>query len=342
MTITGDSTTPAAETRTASRAWSGDTNRRSRWLTGVLAGAVVSLAAYAVLRLFVSGVLDTDGNRYTAAVLALNPYVALAGALLAVIALLARRWRTAAVAVVLSTALAATLVPRVLVDAQPTASGPTLRVLALNLYYGAADAAKVVDIVRERDVDVLVLLELGPAAVSALDEAGLDDVMPHRVFEPADVAVGSGIASRHPVRELSLTGPSWFAQPSARVRIGDTGVDIVAVHPIPPVTRVDDWRHELRGLPEAPSEGPARILAGDFNATLDHAELRRVMDTGYVDAAEQTGDGLRATWPRERSAPPVTLDHVLADQRTAVDGFEVIDVDGSDHSAVIATLTLPG
>ena len=32
-----------------------------------------------------------------------------------------------------------------------------------------------------------------------------------------------------------------------------------------------------------------RILAGDFNATLDHAELRRLIGRGYHDAAEQAG-----------------------------------------------------
>ncbi|WP_051400337.1 endonuclease/exonuclease/phosphatase family protein [Haloechinothrix halophila] len=341
MTVTGDQPTPAAES-TEPPAPSPHTRRRNRWVTAALAAAVIGLAAYAVLRLGVSGLLDTDGNRHTAAAIALNPYVALAGGLLAAIALLARRWRTAAVAVALSIALAAPLVPRVLADPQPTASGPTVRVLALNLFYGAADTTEVVELVRERDVDVLVLLELDAAAASALDKAGLSDVMPHRAFEPAAAAVGSGIASRHPVRELSLAGPSLLAQPSVRVRLDETDVDVVGVHPIPPVSKVDDWRQELRGLPAPPGDGPARILAGDFNATLDHAELRRVLDSGYVDAAEQTGDALRTTWPQRRTAPPVTLDHVLVDQRAAVRDFEVIGVDGSDHRAVLATLTLPG
>ena len=35
------------------------------------------------------------------------------------------------------------------------------------------------------------------------------------------------------------------------------------------------WRADLRALPPATPDGRLRILAGDFNATLDHAELRR-------------------------------------------------------------------
>ena len=38
-------------------------------------------------------------------------------------------------------------------------------------------------------------------------------------------------------------------------------------------------------------DGPPRILAGDFNATLDHALLRRLLATGYVDAADRDGRG---------------------------------------------------
>ena len=75
---------------------------------------------------------------------------------------------------------------------------------------------------------------------------------------------------------------------------------------------------DLRALPPATPDGRLRILAGDFNATLDHAELRRILDTGYQDAAAQVGAGLHGTWPRDRAfPPPVTIDHVLADDASA-------------------------
>jgi hypothetical protein len=58
---------------------------------------------------------------------------------------------------------------------------------------------------------------------------------------------------------------------------------------------------------------PARILAGDFNVTLDHATLRGLLDSGYADAAEQRGDGLVATWQDAGFPPPVAIDHVVAE-----------------------------
>jgi endonuclease/exonuclease/phosphatase (EEP) superfamily protein YafD len=105
--------------------------------------------------------------------------------------------------------------------------------------------------------------------------------------------------------------------------------------------RVGAWRDDLRSLPGA-GRGPVRILAGDFNATLDHAELRRLLDTGYEDAADEVGAGLRATWPRRWRFPhPVAIDHVLADRRCGVRAFSVHAIPGTDHRAVFAELVLP-
>jgi endonuclease/exonuclease/phosphatase (EEP) superfamily protein YafD len=102
------------------------------------------------------------------------------------------------------------------------------------------------------------------------------------------------------------------------------------------------WRGDLRALPPATPGGPLRILAGDFNATLDHAELRRLLDTGYQDAAAEVGAGLKGTWPHgRRLLPPVAIDHVLADARCGVRSFSVHTIAGTDHRAVLAELVLP-
>jgi endonuclease/exonuclease/phosphatase family metal-dependent hydrolase len=85
------------------------------------------------------------------------------------------------------------------------------------------------------------------------------------------------------------------------------------------------------------------VLAGDFNATLDHAELRRLLDRGYRDAAEQAGVALRPTWPGDRALIPtvVTIDHVLADRRIRVVSVRTVAIPGSDHRGVLADLLLP-
>jgi endonuclease/exonuclease/phosphatase (EEP) superfamily protein YafD len=83
-------------------------------------------------------------------------------------------------------------------------------------------------------------------------------------------------------------------------------------------------------------------MAGDFNATLDHELMRRVIDTGYEDAAAVVGAGLHTTWPAGRSFPPaVAIDHVLADKRVGVRAVSVHPVPGTDHRALFAELVLP-
>ena len=57
------------------------------------------------------------------------------------------------------------------------------------------------------------------------------------------------------------------------------------------------WTADLRDEPAADPANRATILAGDFNATLDHVELRRLLGTGYRDAAASLGRGLTPTWP---------------------------------------------
>ncbi len=318
--------------------------RRSagRVMSALVVAALVGVTAFAVLRLVVSGGFGHDGNRYTAAALALTPYVVPAAVGLTVVASVLRRRGVAVLSAVLAVALAVPLVPRVLADSQPEAGGEVLRVAALNLYFGGADPEAVVELVREHRIDVLTLLEFDESAYSALEDAGLRSALPHLVAYPAGAGVGSGIASRYPLEELDLAGPSLFAQPSARMRLpGGTVVEVVAVHALPPVTDATRWRSDLAGLPPADPTGAVRVLAGDFNATLDHAAFRELLDAGYVDAAESTGEALVATWPRRRLGPPVTLDHVLVDESVAVLDFAAVDVATSDHRAVVATLRLP-
>lgn len=109
---------------------------------------------------------------------------------------------------------------------------------------------------------------------------------------------------------------------------------------MPPISgrTVAAWRRELCGLP-GPSAGRVpRLLVGDFNATLDHREIRRLLTRGFYDAADATGDGLSATWPVGRSLPMITIDHVLVPREVRVRRVRVYDVPGSDHRAIIAEL----
>ncbi|AOS61189.1 endonuclease/exonuclease/phosphatase family protein [Actinoalloteichus hymeniacidonis] len=293
----------------------------------------------------VNRLIEVGGLRIAVGAAALTPYTLPLGLLLIVAGFALRRWAVALVAAVLTVIMAAVVIPRATPDARPFVQGESVRVLSLNMRYGSADPAVLVDLVRDRQVDVLSLQELTPAAVTALAEAGIESELPHQVIDPENGAPGSGLYSRHEAERIDAI-PATHRQSAAAVTLPDGGeFEIVSVHPLWPIGdgTTDTWQRELASLPEARSADPIRVLAGDFNATLDHGPLRRLLNSGYQDAADQTGDGLRPTWPAGGTitAPPLTIDHVLVDNRCAVESFDVLDVPGSDHRAVLAEFVVP-
>ncbi|HEX3779536.1 MAG TPA: endonuclease/exonuclease/phosphatase family protein [Pseudonocardiaceae bacterium] len=294
-------------------------------------------AAFVLLRL--SGV---DGNRFTASALALTPYAVVAGVAIGGVLTGLRQWWVGGGVLALSVLLAALVAPRAIAARPPQQAGRGLRIMASNLYFGRGDAKTVVELVREHRVDVLNLLELTVEAAEEFARAGLFDLLPHQVLRPSeDGGAGSGIASRYPLRELDLPGPALLEQPSARIEVDGAEVEVVAVHPVPPTGAPATWKAEIAGLPAPLAQGPIRILAGDFNASLDHGTFRALLRTGYRDAAAQLGAGLRRTWPALLFPPPVTIDHVLFDGRAAVADYRVFAVPRSDHLAVFAELVIP-
>lgn len=317
--------------------------RRRRRPGGAVMTTLVVLATSALGMLLLWRVSGVLGGLPGVVLLAVWPYLLLGAPLVPLIALVLRRWVAGSVAVVLVLVMAATVAPRALSEPDDTV-GVTLRVLTVNLYYGEADAVQVVDLVQRQQVDVLSLQELTPEAVAGLEDAGVGALMPHSVLDPRPGASGSGLYSRLPLTERPPLPGTQFAMPRARVApLPNATVDLVTVHLFPPARRstVGTWRREAAQLPAVSREVTCTVLAGDFNATLDHPPLRTLLGTGYRDAAEVVGQGLTPTWSNPGLAPPLTLDHVLVDSACGVRSVQVIEVRGSDHRAVLAELVVP-
>jgi endonuclease/exonuclease/phosphatase (EEP) superfamily protein YafD len=146
------------------------------------------------------------------------------------------------------------------------------------------------------------------------------------------------------LRAIETPPPASAEQLRAALALPGGGeLGVAAVHPFPPLSaqRVADWQDVLRKLPDPDEGGRPNILAGDFNATLDHRDLRRVLARGYTDAADATGDGLRTTFPSVRSLPPIAIDHVLVPESIRVRSVRYFAVSGSDHRALVVELLLP-
>lgn len=321
------------------------TRRRLRTFGCLL--LLLPFALWAVVRVF-----GLDTGYPFVQLIAFTPYVAIAAVLPITVAALARRWWIAGSALIVAVALAACVLPRMVAapaDAR-AADGVRVRLLSSNLRIGGADVEAIVALVREQRVDVLSLQEFTPDAQRALTAAGLDTLLPHQVTDPGPDANGSALYSRYPLRDdgSRRLADCPFKQARATVAVpGAAPVAVESVHPCAPYAAdaTPLWSHALSSQPAADPAGPARILIGDFNATIDHVALRRLVATGYRDAAAVLGDAATPTWPYygapARFTPKVTIDHVLADRRIGVVAYSVFRVDHTDHRPILAELTLP-
>jgi endonuclease/exonuclease/phosphatase family metal-dependent hydrolase len=222
-----------------------------------------------------------------------------------------------------------------------------LRVLTANLLAGRAMAEAVTELVGRKHADVLFVQELTGDATARLQRAGLGDLLPHQVTQPVPHSTRGSIYARYPLRGGPPAAPRSAARCTARLDLpSGQFVYLACIHAAPPKPpwspgATARWRSQLSALP-APGDSPL-ILAGDFNATLDHAQFRRLLRRGYADAASQAGNGLSPTWGPQPGRRPALLaiDHVLTDRRCAVLSTSAHLLPGSDHRAVYAELRLP-
>lgn len=234
------------------------------------------------------------------------------------------------------------------VTAPPTPSKP-FRLMTLNARFGQADVDRTLGLVRERHVDLLTIQEIDPAMLASLERAGLKELLPFRAGEPGAAPYGTMVFANIPLSDPHDMGAgfgTWLV--TADTRLGPAR--ILALHTFAPSgsllgSSASRWWTCQARVREAARD--ADILAGDFNATRDHAPLRDLHHDGFATTAELSNAGLRETWPAggERRFGPVPLpplvqiDHILVRRtRWAATFTGFPDVPGTDHRAVIADL----
>ncbi len=230
-------------------------------------------------------------------------------------------------------------------EAAAARRGPTLRVLTADLSRGRAEAAPLVAAVVADRVDVLVLEEVTPRALSRLRGAGLGRVLPHRAGHPAPRRAGTLVLSRLRLGAAARVDTRYggYAVP---VHVGRRTVSVVAAHVRPARGDAAAWTADLNAVRTAAVQAPEpAVVVGDLAATRDHLPLRDLDGRGFHDAATQARSGWQPTWPAHRSVlgvdvpPLVAPDHVLVGDGLTATRTETLDLPGSDHRALLVVLT---
>ena len=288
------------------------------------------------------------------------------GAGLFALAAIPRATRAFGIAMALVLALfaagnAAVLAARGLGGSDAAGDAASVTVLSWNTLGEVPDASTIAGMALDEGADVVVLPEttapLGEEVAIAMREGGrpmwvhtvaFDEIAKAR---STTILISPDLGEYAVVSELvpgppgnTNTVPSIVADP-----VDGEGPRIIAVHAVAPIRwELRNWRSDLDWLAEQCTGGNV-IMAGDFNATVDHFAGRGV-DGGDLgrcrDAGVAGGAGGLGTWPAD--VPELLgspIDHVLATPGWRVEAFRVIgDVDdaGSDHRPVVATLAPVG
>ncbi|MEU1401711.1 endonuclease/exonuclease/phosphatase family protein [Streptomyces sp. NPDC005728] len=286
-------------------------------------------------------VAGTDGITPVPQLLAFLPWLLVPTGLALLCALLARWWPGLVWGVAVLGLLAWYLEPYGKTSepgGQPLAS---LRVLTSNVEFGRGTPALVPQI-RRHHPD-LVFVEECEYTCQAMLERDFSATYPHRQAVAAGGSRGSLVLSRFPLKATAGV-PGTMGMPGAVADVRGHAVRVQLAHPMPPLPgQVGLWKRELGRLRTFAAADPRTptILAGDFNASQDHAAFRRILDTGLTDAARLAGHDRTPSWPsRTASVIGAQIDHVLLSPDFSATDARFLRLAGTDHRALVVDITL--
>ncbi|MEU9184782.1 endonuclease/exonuclease/phosphatase family protein [Streptomyces sp. NPDC048484] len=172
-----------------------------------------------------------------------------------------------------------------------------------------------------------------------------ESVYPYRQAVEGTGSEGSVILSRHPLKPAKGI-PATMGMPGAVADVDGHEIRLQLAHPMPPLpSHLGAWRKELSALRDYAAANIDRptVVAGDFNASQDHAAFRRILDTGFMDGARLTGDARTPSWPSLTTpALGAQIDHVLVSRGFTANRTRFLDLGNTDHRALVVDLTLNG
>lgn len=314
----------------------------------LLAVAVAALAVVLLVRL-----VDSSALPVLVAVEASARWLLIAAWPLLVLTLLGRLRLLGAVAAALSLAQLVLLGQAFVLGGDRSAADPraVLQLTTANILLDNDRPQALAAALADDDSDVVLLQEVTPAVRDALRATPLWSAYPYRVDAARDGYGGQLLLSRLPLTETGSALPAALdgAATAAVVETAAGPVELVGVHLAAPITpqNLAAWQAQLEALGtlrETAADAPL-VIAGDFNATLDHAPFRALLDgrdggTASTDVFSAVGSGFGFSWPAWAGPALLRIDHILVGAAVEPLTVQTRPTPGSDHLRVVGALEI--
>ncbi|GGG08638.1 endonuclease/exonuclease/phosphatase family protein [Pontibacter amylolyticus] len=219
-----------------------------------------------------------------------------------------------------------------------------LSILVSNVYQHNVEHQLLVDLIQERNPDLLLTLETDSIWQEALRPA--TDAFPERVTIPLSNTYGMHLYSKLPLRQTRIRHLLDEEIPSIKTYVqlrNGVWVELHAVHPKPPVPTEDDDSKKrdaeivLVGKEVKRSDYPV-IVAGDFNdVAWSNTTLLFQEVSGLLDP--RIGRGFYNTFNARYKLLRWPLDHVFHSDHFKLVKLERLPDINSDHFPMMATLS---
>lgn len=228
---------------------------------------------------------------------------------------------------------------------RPAREDPKAQVslLAANIKLSNRAYHRLIELVRAKDPDILMVIEVDAAWTKALEVLHPD--FPHRIVHPLDNGYGMALLSRLPIEEQELRELLVDKVPSIRAALRLRNGELFrlhVVHPEPPVPDHDSQGRDaeigLVGMDAAKDHLPC-VVAGDLNDVAWSRTTRRFQRlSGLLDP--RVGRGFYNSFDARYRLLRWPLDHLFHDPRFRLVDMQRLPDVGSDHFPMMFRLQL--
>ncbi|MCB0046077.1 MAG: endonuclease/exonuclease/phosphatase family protein [Caldilineaceae bacterium] len=230
---------------------------------------------------------------------------------------------------------------------RPSAAGPSLRVMSINISLSDAAHPHIIDLIRREEPDIVYLSEVREDMVTRL-RSELGESYPVQLAQPSRFTQGVAILARDPNAAVEIGQFSDDVRKYARADFTWQGrpVTLLGIHPLPPTRR--RWSasrdKELEMMAQLAREiDRPFILMGDLNASPWSSAMQTMTRQGDLRYADPRRAILPTFFTGGRAVglfTGVPLDHILVTPEWSVSTYRRLSDVGSDHIPVRADLVL--